>query len=133
MRETIRLKENGMKRLMRFVVLIVFAALISSCATVLQGTNQSITVDSDPRGATVFVAGQQMGQTPVTFTVNKRRSAPEMRVELEGHRTQSRPLTTSYDPVAILNIFWDLSTTDLITGAAWKYNPDSYFFRLDPQ
>lgn len=112
---------------------LIVGLVLTGCATVLQGTSQSIMVDSDPRGATVFVDGQQRGITPTSFTLQKGRREQVIRVEHDGYRVQQRPLTTSYDPVAILNIFWDLSTTDLITGAAWQYQPNSYFFRLDPQ
>ena len=112
---------------------LIVGLVLTGCATVLQGTSQSIMVDSDPRGATVFVDGQQRGITPTSFTLQKGRREQVIRVERDGYRVQQRPLTTSYDPVAILNIFWDLSTTDLITGAAWQYQPNSYFFRLDPQ
>lgn len=123
-----------MSRTLRVMASVLIVGLVlTGCATVLQGTSQSIMVDSDPRGATVFVDGQQRGITPTSFTLQKGRREQVIRVERDGYRVQQRPLTTSYDPVAILNIFWDLSTTDLITGAAWQYQPNSYFFRLDPQ
>jgi hypothetical protein len=40
------------------------------------------------------------------------------------------PLDKKYDGIALLNVFWDLSTTDFITGAAFEYVPNSYHFQL---
>ena len=40
------------------------------------------------------------------------------------------PLDKKYDGIALINIFWDLSTTDLITGAAFEYVPSTYHFQL---
>ena len=34
------------------------------------------------------------------------------------------------NPVAILNIFWDLSTTDILTGNVVEYKPNNYYFTL---
>jgi len=48
----------------------------------------------------------------------------------EGYQTVSRDLSKSYDPVTIISVFWDLSTTDFLTGAAMEYDPKSYFIEL---
>jgi hypothetical protein len=48
----------------------------------------------------------------------------------DGYSTQTMALDTSYDAIALLNVFWDLSTTDLITGNAYEYAPNTYFARL---
>ena len=42
----------------------------------------------------------------------------------------SRQLDTKVDLVALLSIFWDLGTTDLVSGAAYKYGQNSYFVEL---
>ena len=51
-------------------------------------------------------------------------------IEKDGYRTETMPLDKKYDGIALLNIFWDLSTTDLITGAAYEYQPSTYHFKL---
>jgi uncharacterized protein YceK len=111
---------------------VVLLVLFSGCATVLSGTSQEITFNSEPAGAQVIVDGEVMGRTPVTVTLRKNKF-DNVTVELEGYQTQSRPLSTSYDPIALVNILWDLSTTDLISGAAFEYDPSSYYFNLQPK
>lgn len=119
------------KKAIYVVASVVALSVLSSCATVLKGTSQDVTFNSEPQGATVIVDGQPMGQTPVTVSLRKNRY-DDVTIRLEGYQTQSRPLSTTYDPIALVNIFWDFSTTDLISGAAFEYDPSSYFFSLQP-
>ena len=51
-------------------------------------------------------------------------------ISKDGYHSVSRDLTKQYDSVTLLNVFWDLSTTDMITGAAFEYEPNAYFFEL---
>lgn len=114
------------------VVILLMTIFFTSCATVLSGSTDSVHFDSEPRGAEVIIDGDVMGVTPLTLEL-KRRKFKNVEVSLEGYQTQSRPLEKSFDSVAALNIFWDLSTTDLITGNAFKYDPGSYHFRLEKE
>ncbi len=116
----------------RIVLTILMVALLASCATILSGSKDDVTFDSEPRGAQIIVDGNVMGVTPLTVSL-KRNKYKQVEVHLDGYRVQTRPLSTSYDPVALINIFWDWSTTDLITGNAFEYDPNSYYFRLDKE
>ncbi|MFV2081569.1 MAG: PEGA domain-containing protein [bacterium] len=117
-----------MKRIVLGIsVLALFLSM--GCATVMKGTSQDVTIDSNPQGAQVFVDGGIMGETPLTLNL-KKNAYDNIMVKKEGFKTQNIPLEKSFDGVAILNIFWDLSTTDLITGAIYEYKPNQYFFEL---
>lgn len=111
--------------------LFAFASLVFGSATVFSGTNQSIAIDSEPSGAKVYVDGQLRGVTPLSVMMNKSVSSHEIRVQKEGFADINVPMTKSMDPVAILNIFWDLSTTDFLTGSVMEYSPNNYFFQLE--
>ena len=113
------------------ISLSILSALIicTGCATVLSGTSQTITFDSSPSGASVFLDGQRIGATPFTTTLKKNKYS-SFRIELEGYHIISRQLDKNVDLVALLNIFWDLGTTDFITGAVYKYSQNSYFVQL---
>ena len=107
----------------------LFAVIFSSCASVLKGTSEDIRFESSPSGASVYVDGIKVGKTPVTVSL-KKNAKDNFRVELDGYATVERPLDSEYDPVALLNICWDLSTTDLITGAAFQYSENSHYIEL---
>ena len=111
-------------------LILALSAFLAGCATVISGTNQTLTFQTEPEGAAVYLDGQMIGRTPVSVTVKKNEKQTLM-VRKEGYETITRDITKSFDNVAILNVFWDLSTTDLITGALYEYAPNSYFIQLD--
>lgn len=104
--------------------------LLTGCASIINGTSQSVTFNSTPSGADVFIDGINMGKTPVTLKL-KKNSYDTVMIKKKGYEAQTRPLETKYDAIALLNIFWDSSTTDMISGAAYEYEPNAYNFTLE--
>jgi hypothetical protein len=113
--------------------LAITASLSYGSATIFKGTSQAITIDSQPEGAKVYVDGQLRGTTPLSINMKKSLSTHTIRVVKEGYAPVTRTLEKSYDPVAILNVVWDLSTTDMLTGAAFEYDPNNYMIELEKQ
>lgn len=111
--------------------LIAAIIALGGCATVISGTSQAITIDSNVKGAAVSFEGNVVGSTPFTGKVPRKREAVAL-VSKDGYVAQPITLTSSYNPVAILSIFWDYSTTDCLTGACWEYAPASYYVNLRP-
>lgn len=115
------------------VAFAVLAGLMATgCATIISGTNQTLTFTSKPPGAEVYLDGQMIGTTPVSVEVRKNQKNTVM-LKKDGYRTVTRDITKSYDNVALLNVFWDLSTTDMISGAAFEYDPNSYYIELSTE
>lgn len=112
-------------------LMLAIAAIstLSGCATVIKGSDQALTFNSEPDGAQVIVDGRLIGVTPLTAKV-KKNSADTVMIKKDGYKTQTMPLDKKYDGVALLSVFWDLSTTDIATGAAFEYVPNSYHFQL---
>lgn len=113
----------------KLIIVAFFIFVSSGCASIISGTAQTVSIDSQPQGAEVSIDGAYVGITPLTMKIAKNKK-DMVSVKKEGYRTVSRELTKKLDPVAIINIFWDLSTTDFITGAAMEYDPGTYFFEL---
>jgi hypothetical protein len=121
-----------MKSLLKSIVAISFASalmLMTGCATVFKGTDQVLTITSDPDGATVRIDGKPVGVTPLSTKV-KKNSADSMMIEKDGFRTETMPLDKKFDGVTLLSFFWDLGTTDFVTGAAYEYQPSTYHFKM---
>lgn len=117
---------------MRSLSMITFAsvvALSTGCASIIKGTDQVLTINSEPDGALVSIDGISVGVTPLATKV-KKNSASVITIKKDGYKVQTMPLDKKYDGIALINIFWDLSTTDLITGAAFEYVPSTYHFQL---
>lgn len=100
------------------------AVALTSCATLISGTHQTVTIDSYPPGALVKL-GYQTGTTPVTFSVAKGKHHV---VQIsQGPEKRVLPLSRKLDPVTLLNIIpplWPGFIVDAVTGAITKYNPD---------
>ena len=94
----------------------------SGCATLVSGTKQTITVDSDPPGALVRI-GEYTGTTPVTLRIPK---GKDYRVEVSrGADKRMVTLNRNLDPVTLLNLIppmWPGFIIDAMTGAITKYD-----------
>ena len=57
----------------KIIVLMVFALtlLFAGCASVIHGTDQTVTITSQPSGAQVLIDGQSFGVTPLTVKLKK--------------------------------------------------------------
>lgn len=109
---------------------LVLSSFAFASATIISGQNQSVTFNSKPEGATVLVDGVYTCTTPCTISLPKSSKDKTVTFKKDGFQTVNLPVTHQYDGVALLNIFWDISTTDMITGAAWKYEPNNYFVEM---
>ena len=105
--------------------------IATSCAALIKGTTQSVTFNSDPAGAKVYLGEEMIGTTPVTASLRKNKFATAV-IEKEGYETVYQDLTTSFDPIMFLNFFGDLGITDFILGTAYEYDPDQYTTILVP-
>ena len=83
-----------MTKALRIAVVCVSAAWTCGCATVVHGTRQSVTVTSDPTGATVTVLSQKPGTealersrpgvTPIKLDLTRRDPNIVIRLEKDG-------------------------------------------------
>ena len=112
------------------LIVIICLSFISSCATIIKGTDQAVTINSSPSGADVFIDGINMGKTPVTLKL-KKNAYDTIMLKKKGYEAKTRPLIKKYDGVTLLSVFWDSSTTDIISGAAYEYQPNAYNFNLE--
>jgi hypothetical protein len=117
-------------KIRRLLLVLLASTSIVGCATLFKGTSQSISVSSVPSGADVFVDNEFKGKTPVSIKLKKNKYNT-IEIRKAGYETAIQALDKKYDFVALANVFWDLSTTDLISGAAFEYDPSNYNFKLE--
>lgn len=67
---------------------LTLAICSGGCASLAHGSRQQIEVDSQPRGARVFVGEKHVGTTPVSVHLWRHDANPDIRVEKEGFVTQ---------------------------------------------
>ena len=123
-------KEKIMKKIL--VLSAICANLVWGSATVISGSTQTVTFNSEPEGAKVMIDGVQKCKTPCSLTL-KRNKYDNVTFKKDGYQTKTVPLESSFNGVALLNVLWDFSTTDMITGAAFEYAPNEYFVEMKPK
>lgn len=108
--------------------------LFNGCATIMSGSSQQVSFQSNPDGATVNVGGRIIGKTPIT-TALKRVKGQQLTFEKEGYKPLSMQLETRMN-----SWFWGNivlggligSTTDGLSGAVDEYAPSQYMVTLQP-
>jgi hypothetical protein len=122
-----------MKQLVSILFLVAIS-LASGCASIVSGTDQKLTFNSEPDGATVTVSGRVLGKTPFTVPVDKGKNQ-SLVFEKEGYKTFTTQLSTTMNAWFFGNIVLGGvigSTTDGVSGAIHEFSPDQYFVTLTP-
>jgi hypothetical protein len=82
-----------MPKISRLVPALVLIMIFSGCATIVDGTSQPVTFNSEPNRAKIFINGMQMGVTPLTIQV-KRSKNTVIVAKKDGYEEQQMPLQT---------------------------------------
>jgi hypothetical protein len=121
-----------MKKVITYVLLGVFTLGFSSCATIFTGSRQTVKVQTIPPGADVYVEGEKMGTTPTEVSLKKGFNPENVVVKKEGFDNKTIPLNSTFNPVALLNLFGLLGwAIDGATGSMMKYDKKFYEVTLD--
>jgi hypothetical protein len=73
-----------------FLILTASVVLFSSCATVFSGSRQTVSIQSDPPDAKVYVKGEAIGVTPLTTKLKRRTKVIELKKD--GYETTMKEL-----------------------------------------
>ena len=116
------------------VAILALCAAFTGCASIVSGTSQVVSINSNVQGATVSINGNQVGSTPFTSSIPRGKDTT-VTVSKKGYTSQTIVLSTKLETIFWGNIiFGGLigSTTDFATGACWEYSPGSYYINLNP-
>jgi hypothetical protein len=120
---------------MRFIALVLAStAFVSGCSTIVNGSRQSITVDSNVKGAEVLINQVVVGQTPFVGQA-PRGPAPQITVRKQGYESKTVVADTGFEPIFWGNIIIGGvigSTTDAASGSMYKYSPAALNIELKP-
>lgn len=132
MRIFLKLKKGEFVKYINLVtVLAFFAAPLSGCGLLINGTHQEIPISTNPSGATVSVGGSQY-VTPATMSLTRDRSY-QVVVNKPGYQQTVTNIDSSFSGWTILDtIFIVPWVADLASGAACKLTPDSIQLSLQP-
>jgi len=116
-------------------LLLVTSILTSSCATIMLGTTQEVSISSNPTGAMVTNNGLQLGKTPVVADL-KRKGNHRIKIELEGYHPYEVMLSRSVSGWLFGNIIFGGIPgliIDVITGGMYILKPEQIQAELKKQ
>lgn len=106
--------------------------MLSSCATIFTGSKQTVQINSMPPSADIEVDGIKVGVTPMAVPLKKGFTGQTLSLKLDGYETKTFQPVTTFNPVAVLNLFGLIGwAVDAATGAMMKYDPKVYDVKLD--
>ncbi len=122
---------------MKKIILIFIFTLISGCASITQGTSQTIIFDIEPR-ETICTAMRdgdgELGSFSAknnTLKVSKDKDDIVIKCKADGYKQKVMRLTSKTQAAGVLGgAFIDLGITDMMTGAMWMY-PESASITLE--
>lgn len=134
------MRRCGVHKCVRILAIAATGLLLGACATIVEGSDQSITVTSDPSGATCELerAGSivaVVNPTPGTARVDKSREHISVRCEKDGYQPAATTANSDFQGMTFGNIvFGGLIgvAVDASSGAMNKY-PAHVVVRLAPE
>ncbi len=115
------------------LVLLVSAVLLtqSGCGIfglMLNGTRQTVFIDTSPSGATITVEGQT-AKSPTQFNLSRRRNYT-VQIEKEGYEPSLAYINKEVDPLVL---FLDYFIWPFLWGTAWDLEPERIYVNLTPK
>jgi len=112
-----------MRKIACFVVLV--ACIFTGCATMVRGTTETLSVTSEPDGATVQMSDGQEGITPCQFKCKRSRTLM-IKMAKDGYYDESITVT----PVIDSSGFLLGGLIDYGTGAVYHLQPNPVYVIL---
>ena len=118
---------------LRVPVIALAALSLGGCATLFTGTRDTITIDSNPSGASVLIDGIEMGRTPATFPLKRPGlGSKTVMLRMEGYEPRTFELQSDFNLVSVLNLTNPLAWgVDILTGAVKTYSPKNYTITME--
>ena len=131
-----KLSQKQCLRVTKRVVLLAIVGL-TGCASIMNGTTQSVFVNSTPSGAMVQVDGLQ-ATTPAKLELKRSHTSHDIRVAKEGYETAQMSIGRKVNPWLAGNLFWGYGLplgviVDFVSGGAWSLETDRVDLSLAPK
>lgn len=120
---------------MIFAFVLITIVSFTSCATLINGRDQKVTIVSEPAGAIALVDGKEVGSTPVVVTL-PRKEDHLVTVSKEGYQEEDADVKRKLSGVTLLYLLPGGSLgllADAASGNGSQYSfPDTLRVSLHP-
>tara|TARA_R110002072_G_scaffold33030_5_gene100228 strand:+ start:12775 stop:13365 length:591 start_codon:yes stop_codon:yes gene_type:complete len=123
-----------MKKLIKSLLITTPIIMASGCATLIDGSTETLTFESKPSAAKIFINNTEVGKTPLTIEVAKG-DRQTFSIEKEGYSAAKGELETSTSPWFYANALGGVMSTtstmvDKSTDALYQFETNNYFADL---
>jgi len=134
---SIILEEDMIKASIKLIFPALFVCiLISGCATIMEGKTQSVTFNSVPSGADVYLNGKHLGKTPLSLTIDKPKENGQLKFSKKGYKDIEIAANKKMSSWLLGNIIFGGTfgtSTDYASGALYEYEPNNFQVTLEPE
>lgn len=124
-------------KLLFSIASVLFALIIVGCATIIKGTNQDISIQSNPSNAKVIVktiGGVEVwsGTTPASVKLSRKKEYV-VTIQLSGYKDVNVQLDQRFEVWALGNLICGGVlgiVVDAVSGAIWKLEPEQIMVTL---
>lgn len=121
-----------------FIVVLGLGMLTQSCATILSGRYQKVTINSEPPNADLYLEGNRIGTTGTQIAIQKKYvNYREFTIKKEGYADTTWKARTTIEPTSIIGVippaFGIPCFIDILTGAALKVKDPVQTIVLTPK
>ncbi|MDR4463921.1 MAG: PEGA domain-containing protein [Nitrospira sp.] len=119
----------------RQVTIAVVTVSFTGCS-IFAPSMQTLHVSSSPDGATVVAGGKLVGETPIQFDAHR---GKDLLIEIKkpGYQSQFRTTSRTLSSIGTVDVigayFILLPLLGLLSSGAWKHDPETYGFVLEPE
>lgn len=106
-------------------LLFAVTLTLTGCASIAGDNTRAVSVDSNPKGAEIYVDNQQYGLTPATINLPSYiYGGKAVTLKKKGYNDQTKVVNSKFQPIALLDIlFWPTFFVDVATGDIVKIDP----------
>lgn len=120
----------------RWTGILALGVMLGGCATIINGSTQQITVNSNVDGAEVYLNDEMLGTTPLFATI-RRGQEGLLTVTAAGYQPYQIALNKKLNWATFGNLLSTYtailgSGTDYSTGAIYMYEPSTFYASLHP-
>lgn len=112
---------------------IITSSLLTSCATIVSGSKQTVKFNSTPSEAKIFINEVEVGKTPFE-TKLERKKEHSIVIKLDGYKPYQTTLTRKFNAWYLGNILFGGIIgliIDPITGAMYNLTPEEINAQLE--
>ena len=123
-----------MKKTISALIALSLAWTTTGCATIVHGNRQTVTINSEPAGASVKIDGLK-GKTPFSASL-ARNNDYVVSIKKEGYKEEQVQITKSFSGLSIIgNLFFLLIgvVIDFASGSAYNLNPTKIDVELEKE